>query len=399
VTNVKKEKKWGFAPSTFVLILACAVIVGYAGGTRNDQVVGLVAPALGLKVETGTLDLSSVQTTYRKLKANFNGDLDKQALINGASRGLGAAAGDPYTVYFDRKEAEEFNKDLTGNIGGGIGAEIGSRDLKPTVIRTLPGTPAGQSGLQPGDTIVAVNEQVTAGLTLNEVVNLIRGEIGTTVKLTILRGMDSKEFSITRADITAPSVESKIENGVGIMTVQRFDETTTTKARQAASSFKAQNVRGVILDLRGNGGGLLSVAQDLAGIWLRNKVIVEERSVGGSSEKLRAGADTILKGVPTVVLINGSSASASEIVAGALQDHGAATLVGEKTFGKGSVQQLIDLSNGAVLKVTIAKWYTPKGKNINEAGIQPTKNVELTADDANAGRDPQLNAALDILEE
>lgn len=388
------EKKWSFAPATFVLILALTVIVGYAAGTRNDQIVGLVAPAFGIKVETGSLDLANVQTTYRQLKANFDGTLDTQALINGASRGLVAAAGDNYTIYMDKKEADEFNKDLTGDIGGGIGAEIGSRDSKPTVIRTLADTPAQKAGLQTGDIIVAVNDQSAASWSVNDTVNKIRGDVGTTVKITVLRGTDAKDFTITREKITAPSVESKIDGNIGILTLSRFDDTTADLARQAAQTFKDKGIKGVVLDLRGNGGGLLTAAQDVAGLWLNNEIVVSERTNGKVTDELRSGNDSTLAGIPTVVLVNSSSASASEIVAGALQDYGAATLVGEKTFGKGSVQKLIDLPSGSVLKVTVAKWYTPHGKNINKQGIEPNQKVDLTAADANAGRDPQLDAAL-----
>lgn len=393
-TPQEQEKKWSFAPGTFVLLAALVFIVGYAAGTRNDQIVSTVGPLLGLKVEAGTLDLASVQSTYRQLKLNFDGTLDQKALIDGASKGLVAAAGDDYTIYMNRKEAEEFNKDLTGNIGGGIGAEIGKRNSKPTVIRTLTDTPAAKSGLQAGDVVVAVNDQATEGWSVEDTVSKIRGEVGTTVKLTVLRGADVKEFTITREKITAPSVESKIEGNIGIMTLRRFDETTGSQARAAAQDFKDKDVKGVIVDLRGNGGGLLSAAQEVAGIWLNNKVVVSERVNGKVTDEQRSGSNPILEGVPTVVLTNGSSASASEIVAGALQDHQAATLVGEKTYGKGSVQKLVDLSDGAVLKVTVARWYTPKGKNINKQGISPDKKVDLSAADANAGRDPQLDAAL-----
>jgi carboxyl-terminal processing protease len=389
-----EQKKWSFTPSTFVLLLALVFVIGYGAGTRNDQIVGVVGPAFGFKVETGKLDLANVQTTFRELKANFDGNLDEKALISGASRGLVAAAGDDYTIYMDKKEADEFNKDLNGDIGGGVGAEIGNRSNKPTVIRTLPDTPAAQSGLLPGDVIVAVNDQATTGWSVNDTVNKIRGDIGTTVKISVLRGTDAKDFTITRAKITSPSVESKIENGIGIMTMRRFDETTTDLARQAAESFKKAGVKGVILDLRGNGGGLLTAAQDVSGIWLRDKAVVSERTNGKTTDELRSGNDPILEGMKTVVLVNGSSASASEIVSGALQDNHTATLVGEKTFGKGSVQKLIDLPDDSVLKVTVARWYTPNGKNINKQGITPDKTVALTADDANAGRDPQMDLGL-----
>ena len=392
-TTQETEKKWSFAPGTFVLILALFVSVGYLAGTRNDQIVGVVGPALGFKVETGTLDLSSVQATYRQLKANFDGNLDTDALISGASRGLVAAAGDDYTVYMDRKEAESFNNELNGEIGGGIGAEIGSRSGKPTVIRVLVDTPAQKAGVLAGDIIAAVNDLSTEKWSVNDTVSKIRGDVGTTVKITVLRDGQPKEFTITREKITSPSVESKIDGQIGIMTLNRFDKTTTADARAAAQSFKEKGVKAVILDLRGNGGGLLTSAQEVAGIWLRDKVVVSERTGGKVTDELRSGSNPLLENVPTVVLVNGSSASASEIVAGALQDNGAATLIGEKTFGKGSVQQPIGLANGSILKVTVARWYTPNGKNINKEGIKPNKTVELTVDDANAGRDPQMDAA------
>lgn len=394
VTTPHQQKQWSFSPSTFVLILGLAVIVGFAGGTRSNQIIGAIAPVFGFKVETGTLDLSSVQTTFQQLKQNYDGDLDTQALISGASRGMTAATGDTYTIYMDKKEAEEFNKDLTGDIGGGIGAEIGSRSEKPTIIRTLADTPAARSGLQAGDVILAVNDESASKWSVSDTVSKIRGDIGTTVKLYVARGAETKEISITREKITSPSVESKVVGDIGVMTMHRFDDTTTDLARQTAKDFKSKGVKGVVLDLRGNGGGLLTAAQDVAGIWLDNELVVSEKTNGKVTNSLNSGSNALLKGVPTVVLVNGSSASASEIVAGALQDHGAATLTGEKTYGKGSVQKLIDLPNDSVLKVTIARWYTPNGKNINKEGIKPNKTVEYTADDANDGRDPQMDAAL-----
>ncbi|USN96348.1 MAG: S41 family peptidase [Candidatus Nomurabacteria bacterium] len=396
--NTKKtEQKWSFTPGAFVLSLALVFLLGYSAGTRNDQIVNLIAPTFGVKVTSDTLDLSSVQTTFRELKANFDGTLSNQSLIEGASRGLVAAAGDNYTIYMNKKEANDFNKDLNGDIGGGIGAEIGNRNDKVTIIRALPDSPAMKAGLLPGDTVVAVDGKSTSGWSVNDTVNKIRGNIGKPVKLTIQRGIDIKDFTITRAKITAPSVESKIQNGVGILTLTRFDETTSYSARKAAENFKKNNVKAVVLDLRGNGGGLLTAAQNVAGIWLRDQLVVSERTNGVTTDELRSSNDPVLDGIPTVVLVNGSSASASEIVAGALQDHHAATLIGEKTFGKGSVQKLLDLPNGAVLKVTVAKWYTPNGKNINKQGITPDKTVSLTASDVVAGRDPQLDAAIKYL--
>lgn len=391
------NKKWSFTPSAFCLIIGLAVMVGFAAGMKSDVIIGAMAPAFGFKVEVGSLDLTDVQQTYRTLKSNFDGTVDKEKLIEGASKGLVAAAGDQYTMYLSKSEAEEFNKDLSGEIGGGIGAEIGLRDSKPTVLRTLKDTPAEKAGVLAGDTIIGINDEVVTGWTVDDTVKKIRGKEGTTVKLAVLRDNEQKEFTITRAKISAPSVDSKVEGDTGILTISRFDELTAEKARQAAQSFKEQNVKKVVLDLRGNGGGYLTAAQDVAGLWLDKKVVVTERTDGKVTDELKSGSDPLLAGIPTVVLVNGSSASASEIVAGALQDHKVAKLVGEKTYGKGSVQKLIDLKNDAMLKVTVAKWYTPNGKNITKEGITPDKKVELTREDANAGRDPQLEAAKELI--
>lgn len=392
-----RKKTWQFSPANFVLILGVMVLIGFALGMRSDTIISAIAPSLGIKVaETGSLDLSSVQETYRTLKTNYDGKLDEQKLISGASRGLVAAAGDDYTVYMDKEEAESFDRDFSGKLVG-IGAEIGLREERPTVIRTLKNTPAAASGLQAGDTIVAVNDQVSVNWTVDKTVRQIRGEEGTTVKVTVLRGNQQHDYTITRANITSPSVESRIDGTTGVLTVSRFDEETTNQVRIAAQEFKNKGVNGIILDLRGNGGGALDAAQDIAGFWLENKVIVTERTDGKVVDELRSGTNALLKDIPTVVLINGGSASASEIVAGSLQDHGAAKLVGEKTFGKGSVQRLINLRMDAVLKVTIAKWYTPKGKNVTKDGISPDKKVEMTREDVSAGRDPQLEAARQLL--
>jgi len=397
VTRHVTQKKWNFTPSTFVLIASLIFIIGYAAGTRNDQIIGTLGPAVGLKVESGTLDLASVQTTYRQLKLHFDGELDTQALVNGASRGVVSAAGDDYTVYMDREEADEFNKDLNGDIGGGIGAEIGNRNQRPTIIRALSGTPAERAGVQAGDIILGVNDQPTDGWSVSDTVSKIRGDIGTTVKLTVLRNGEAKEMTITREQITSPSVEHKIQDNIGILTIRRFDDSTTDAARVAAKEFTQAKVKGVVLDMRGNGGGLLSAAQEISGLWLRDKVVVSERAHGQVIDELKSGGNPLLEGIKTVVLINSGSASASEIVAGALKEHGVATLIGEKTFGKGSVQRLINLNDGSVLKVTVARWYTPKGNNINKEGVAPHEKVELTADDANAGRDPQLEAGIEKL--
>lgn len=387
-------KKTGLSTNIWLLVIATTAITGFFLGTRSDQIIAPVAPLFGQKVYVGELDLSSVQKTYRALKANFDGDLSDQALIEGASRGLVDAAGDEYTLFMNATESSAFDDELTGAIGGGIGAEIGIRSDKVTIVRVLKDNPAIKAGLLAGDIVLKVNDQYTTGWSVEKAVGQIRGEEGTTVKLQVQRGAETKEYTVTRAVVSNPSVDSSVENGVGTMTISRFDAQTGSLARAAAQSFKDQGVRSVILDLRGNGGGYVDAAQDVAGVWLNNKVIVVERTGTKVVDELRSGSNPILAGVPTVVLVNGSSASASEIVAGALRDYKAATLVGEQTFGKGSVQRLIGLPDGAQLKVTIARWYTPNGVNITAEGIMPDIEVGLTSDDINAGRDPQRDAAL-----
>lgn len=378
----------------YFFTIAVVALVGFVAGTRSNELLGAIAPVFGFKVATGSIDLSSVERTYRELKANYDGSLDTQKLIDGASRGLVAAAGDQYTVFMDAEEATAFDDDLTGQIGGGIGAEIGTRNGQPTILRVIADNPAEKAGVKAGDVIVAINDEPAQGWTADKAAQKIRGEVGTTVKLVVKRGDEAKEFAITRATVNNPSVQSRVQNGIGILTLSRFDDQTSDLAKRAAESFKEQGVKGVILDLRGNGGGYLNAAQEVAGLWLDKKVVVTEKAGGKVIEELRSDGDPILAGTPTVVLVDGSSASASEIVAGALQDYKVAKLVGEKTFGKGTVQKLLDLGAGTQLKVTVARWYTPNGKNITKEGIKPDQTVELTSEDVDAGRDPQLDAAI-----
>lgn len=395
-SRTRQKPATGLPVSMKVLLIMLIAGLGYVAGTFNTQIMGTVAPIFGIKTYAGTLDLSSLQQTYQNLKANYDGTIDDAKLIEGANKGLVDAVGDPYTVYMNRSESEAFDNDLSGNIGGGIGVELGLRNEKVTVLRVLKDNPAEKVGVMVGDVIVSINDQ-TQEWTTEEAVSKIRGDVDTTVKIVVLRGNTTKEFSVTRAIINNPSVYSSINNGIGVMTITRFDSETGSLARQAARTFKDKNVRAVILDLRGNGGGYVTAAQDVAGLWLKNEVVVTERTDGKVVDELRSASEPLLKGLPTVVLVNESSASASEIVAGALQDHKVAQLVGTQTFGKGSVQKLINLPAGAELKVTIARWYTPSGKNISQLGIEPDHKVKRTTEDFNKGRDPQLSAAEQLL--
>lgn len=333
------------------------------------------------------------------LKSDFDGSIDKEKLLDGLKKGLVSAADDPYTEYFNPEEAKSFNEALSGSFTG-IGAELGTNDQNQIVIVSpLAGFPAEHAGLKPQDSIVAVDGRPTSGLGVGAVVRKIRGEAGTKVTLTIVRNNSNPfEVTITRAKIDLPSVEYEIKDDIGYLKISQFNQDTVQKLQQAAREFKNKSVKGIILDLRGNPGGYLSGAVELSSLWLdKGQAVVSQRRAGKIIETELAKGSNLFKGIPTVVLIDGGSASASEITAGALRDHKAATLVGVKSFGKGSVQQVDKLNGGSELKVTIARWYTPKGVNIDKQGIRPDIEVKVSEAQTKAGQDPQKDKALELL--
>lgn len=392
----RKSRQRKVSQGVFLASLVLAIIVSFAAGTRSEEIYQIAAPIFGIKVAKQPLDTEVMKEAYRQLAANYDGDLDANKLSDGAARGMVKAVGDDYTTFLDKEEAAEFNKSLNGEVSG-IGAEIGVRNLQPTVLRVLDDSPAKKAGLKTGDIFVAVNGTSVAGETASGVADKVTGEAGTTVKLTMRRGSESLDFSITRAQISDPSVRWSVSDDVGILTISRFDDNTGSLARKAAKEFIDKGVKGVIIDLRNNGGGYLTAAQEVASLWLDSgKTVVTEKSRGQVTETVKASGNPTLKGKKTVVLVNGSSASASEIVAGALKDYQVATLVGEKTFGKGTVQKVINLSDDRILKVTVARWYTPQDRNITKEGIQPNQTVKMSSDDNNAGRDPQMVRAKEL---
>lgn len=345
------------------------------------------------------LNYTSVEQVYDELRANYDGKLDENKLMDGLKKGLVAASGDPYTEYLPPDDAEEFNGQLNGTFEG-IGALLGKNENgNVIIIAPIDGFPAKKAGLQPRDVIVEIDGEDALSLTTDQAVDKIRGPKGTTVKLRVIR--DQKEdltFDITREEINIPSVEAKtLDGNVGYIKISRFGDDTTQLAQEAANKFKAEGVQKVILDLRGNPGGYLESAVDVSSLWLDNKTVLQEKRDGVVIKTYKSRGDSPLLGMETVVLIDEGSASASEITAGALHDNKAATLLGAKSFGKGSVQQPQTLRNGAILKVTIARWFTPNGKNIDKEGIEPDQKVERTDADFKAGKDPQLDAAVQKL--
>ena len=387
VTGEKRQQLSWF------LTLVIVAIVSFVAGARSDALFANVASVFGVRTSNKTIDLSSVQKTYQDLIANYDGKLDTQKLIYGANRGLVEAAGDPHTAYMDPDETKEFDKSLSGQIGGGIGAEIGLRNNKPTIIKPLENSPAQKAGIKAGEVIVKVNDESSSDWSVDKVVSKIRGEIGTSVKLTLLSEGRTREVSVVRQNIVSPAVESEVDGEIGILKVNRFGDDTVSLSRKYASEFVEKGVKKVILDLRNNPGGTVGAAQGLLGIWLDNQIAMTERRGSEIVKTLRTTGTPILGNMKTVVLINGNSASASEITAGALREYGKATLIGQKSYGKGSVQIVLGLPGGSQMKVTEARWYTPKGKNIDKTGIEPDVKIDLSSDDINNNVDPQMDKA------
>jgi carboxyl-terminal processing protease len=378
--------------SVRVLVLLFVFIVGIGVGNGNIRFYhGSVAnPNLPAK-----LDYGSVDEVYQQLRANYNGKLTEDQLLNGLKSGLTNATNDPYTEFFTAGEARTFSDQLNNSFSG-VGAELGkntSGDL--IVVAPIRGFPAEKAGLKPKDIIAAIDGKSTGGLGIEEAVSKIRGKVGSQVRLDIIRGGKQLHFTITRQTITIPSVSFKVLAGnLGYIQIITFADDTSDLIRQAADKLKAEHVRGVILDLRDNPGGLLDAAVSVASKWLpEGTLLLQEKRGDVVTQTYNAEGDSPLRGLPTVVLVNGGSASAAEITAGALHDNKAAVLIGEKTYGKGVVQRLVPLSGGDELKVTVASWYRPNGQNINHKGIAPDKLVKLTGKDAAAGKDPQLDAA------
>jgi carboxyl-terminal processing protease len=328
---------------------------------------------------------------------------DKQ-LFYGAMKGLTDAVGDPYTNFFEPKGAEAFQQALSGKFSG-IGAEIGLREGIITVVAPLPDTPAERAGVKAGDLIAKIDGTETTGFSVEQAVSRIRGDKGTKVVLTIVRPNDKSKpepfnVSITRDEIQVKSVRLKWVEGqdkIAHLEVTNFNTDTIDGLNNAIDQMLKNDVKGIILDLRNDPGGFLDTAAYMAGEWVGDKVVVKERRQGQIVEQLHGTGKNRLAGIPTIVLVNQGSASASEIVSGALQDYGVATIVGMKTFGKGSVQDYTNLKDGSAIKITIAEWLTPKERTINKTGLEPDIVVDRTSEDYEKSIDPQLDRAVGIL--
>lgn len=326
--------------------------------------------------------------------------LDYKKMVYGAVSGMVDSLEDPYTVFFTPEDREMFEQDMKGSFSG-IGAEIGFRDKFLTIIAPLKGSPAEKSGLLSGDKILKVDETEILGMNIDEAVSIIRGEKGTKVKLLISRdGLDElKEIEVTRDVIKIETVEWELKGGnIAYIRISQFKEETADEFNNQINNILVSDPAGVIVDLRNDPGGYVNILEDVAGRFLnRGDVIFTEDYGNGKKEVYKAKGDNKFKDIPVVILINEGSASASEIFAGALKDNNGAKLVGKTTFGKGLVQEMQSLEDGSALKITVARWLTPSGIDINKEGIKPDYEVEMTLEDYENNKDPQLEKAMELL--
>jgi len=350
------------------------------------------------------INFSLYWDVWQSVKEKFyqQNNINDKDLFYGSLKGMVRALNDPYTVFFNPDEAAEFNKELKGRFEG-IGAEIGIKHDRLTIIAPLPNTPADKVGLRPGDKIFLIDDFDTTDIAIDEAVRRIRGPEGTEVVLTVLHKDEAVpvKITVTRGEIIIPTVSWELkgeQKDIAYLRVFSFIDTTMPDFKHEVNKILAQDPKALILDLRSNPGGYLDAAIDMAGFWIEpKKPVVLERLHNSKEQSYLSQGPAVFSNLNTIVLVNEGSASASEIVAGALRDWEKAIILGEQTFGKGSVQDYSALSGGAALKITIAEWLTPDGTCINKEGISPDVKVEMTSEDFNNDLDPQLDRALELL--
>lgn len=396
-----------------VFLILCGFIVGMYVSGRNEVLKDLAkkeAVYLGdvigkYNVNSGRLsqdiDFGLFWEVWDVLKRDYvdKDKLNEKEMFYGALKGLVDSAGDPYTVFMDPKLAQEFEDDLAGTFEG-IGAEIGIRNEILTIISPLDGAPAQKAGLRAGDMVYAIDGESTVGISIDQAVRKIRGPKGTDVTLSISSDgiSEVRDVIITRGTIVVKSVSTELrDNGIFLIEVDNFNDDTSRLFDKAVKEILLANPRGIILDLRNNPGGYLDTAIEMASEWIEDGIIVSEQFSEQEKNDFLARGRARLQEYKTVVLVNQGSASASEIVAGALQDRGKATIIGMKTFGKGSVQTLEEFKDGSSVKITVAKWLTPNGNYINEEGVSPNIEIDLTREDYDNNLDPQMDKAIEFI--
>ena len=381
-------------------IFGAGIAVGYTNRPFVDRVVTVSNKETTPQVKA---DFSPFWKAWSLINEKYPspGDATDQERVWGAISGMVASLEDPYSVFLSPEENKQFHETISGTFGG-VGIEIGEKDNILTVVAPLPGTPAQKADMKAGDKILKINDTITSDITIDEAIDLIRGEIGTTVLLTVLPADKNvpREVALVRSLIQVPTLETKLlENGIFVIELYSFSENSPAVFRDALREFQSSGSNKLIIDLRNNPGGYLDASVEIAGWFLApGKVIVQEE-MRSPKEKItyRSPGPGIFSSSNIVILVNGGSASASEILAGALQEHNAATVVGTKTYGKGSVQELVPITSDTSLKITVAKWLTPNGVSISDHGLTPDFVVEITEEDFLAQRDPQLEKAQQLL--
>lgn len=395
------------------IIFLLGITVGY-----NQAKHDLLEENHNINQTISTQDNSDIQDSARKIDLTLfwnvwdilvstyvdTSKLDDQMMIYGSIKGMVSSLHDPYTIFMTPKETEDFRNSLSGDLEG-IGAELSIKDHHLIVVSPLKDSPAEKAGVRPGDIIYKINDVLTTDMTLTEAVAKIRGPQGTTVTLVIMRDNLEKplELVIERKEIRVPSVSWELkENGIIYISINQFGDDTSKEFSNAVNDILLKKPKGIILDLRYNGGGYLEGAVDIVSEFIDNGIVttVKKRAINGkdNSEIQRVNGHARLSHLPLVVLINEGSASASEIVAGAIKDYKRGILVGQRSFGKGTVQELQPLSDGSSLRITIAQWLTPTNNNINEVGIEPDETVTISPEDEKNNKDTQLIKAIEILQ-
>ncbi|MFH0874103.1 MAG: S41 family peptidase [Candidatus Komeilibacteria bacterium] len=397
----------------WLVVVAVAFLAGYFLALSDGQAGSKIFDPWQFRQSSEQLaqehavDFSVFWKVWDLLKGEYvdRSQLDEQKLYYGAIRGMVDAVGDPHTLFLAPQENQEFSQDLNGSFDG-IGAEISAKDGNLVVVAPLPGSPAAKAGIKAGDIILSIDDVSAQNLNIDEAVAKIRGPKGTSVVLLVIHkdSTNSKPEKITvqRDTIDIPVISSSVDaSNIATIRIISFNQDVEKKFISALNDITKKNPKGLIIDLRNNPGGFLDQAVAIASAWVKEgDVVVKESFIDAGKDTTYAARKFVrAPEVPTVVLINGGSASASEILAGALQDYGLATVVGEKSYGKGSVQNLEQLPDGSAVKITVAKWLTPKGRSIQDQGIQPDVVVPFTDADVQANKDPQLDKALELIKQ
>jgi carboxyl-terminal processing protease len=413
--------------STSIVVLTvvflAGIYIGYGNGPEINKITSLVNKNSEV-ASSDAVDFNSFWKVWNLINYKYvsTDGPDSQEKVWGAISGLVGSLDDPYSVFFPPEEAKIFESDISGEFQG-VGMEIGIRNNTLVVIAPLKGTPAEKSGILPGDKIIKIDDTISSDMPIGEAVRLIRGPVGEDVTLTIIRDKEEKPINIkiTRGVIAIPTIDTKVIESTGsstgvennntnitqknnsdvfVISLYNFSANSANLFRESLRKFVLSGKTKLIIDLRGNPGGYLESSVDIASWFLpAGKIIVQEDfgSRGKGKVYRSKGYDIFKDNLKMAILVNGGSASASEILAGALQEHGKAILVGTQTFGKGSVQELVKITDKASLKITVAKWLTPNGVSISKAGLTPNVVVEVTKKDIESGNDPQLNKAIELL--